>query len=134
EDVAVALAEVQRRRGEHEVAVEVLEKFVEAHGEALTARTALVSALRDAGHTDRAIAQAREVLVRRPDDPRVLSELAMAHLDKGEIDAANLLVQQALATEPKTAGAERTAGLVALRRGEDALAFRHFEEAARLDP
>lgn len=134
EDVVVAWAELRRRQGDAEGAIDALEPFTKGHPQALTARASLVSAYREGGQTERAIAEARAVLVRRPGDATTLSELALAHLDRGEVDAAQLLVQQALSADEKTAAAERTAGLVALKRGEDALAFRHFERAAQLNP
>ncbi len=134
EDVAVALAEVRRRLGNAKGAAEVLEPFVRANPKALTARIALVSALRESGRVDEAIVQAREVLVRRSDDPNALAELAMSHLARGEIDTAQLLAEEALKQSEGSAIAERTAGMVALKRGDDAIAFQHFAKASQLDP
>jgi tetratricopeptide (TPR) repeat protein len=50
------------------------------------------------------------------------------------VDVAELLIQEALEVEPHSAVVERAAGLIALRRGEDALAFAHFARATELDP
>ena len=133
EDIAVALGEVRRRRGDPESAAEGLEKFVKDHPKALTARTGLVSALREAGQVERAIEHAREVLVRRSNDPNALAELALSHLALGEMDTAELLSAESLKAG-NSAVAERTAGLVALRRGDDAVAFQHFAKASELDP
>lgn len=134
EDVAVALAEVQRRLGDPGAAAGTLEDFVRRHSEAVAARIALVGALRDSGKIDAAIGHARELLVRRPNDPNALAELALSHLKRGEADTAELLIQEALKADPKSAVAERTAGLIALERGDDALAFQHFVKASDLDP
>jgi Flp pilus assembly protein TadD len=133
EDVAVALGEVQRRRGDPEGAALVLERFVAQNGKAVAARIALVSALRESGKISQAIDHAREVLVRRPSDPNALSELALSHLERGEVDTAELLIQEALKSR-KSAVAERTAGLIALQQGDDAIAFQHFARASELDP
>jgi tetratricopeptide (TPR) repeat protein len=73
-------------------------------------------------------------LVRRSGDPNALSELALAYVDKGELDTAELLSQESLKADQKSAVAERTAGLVALEQGNDALAFKHFARASELDP
>lgn len=134
EDVAVALAEVQRRRGDADAAAEVLLEFVKAEPKAVAARIALVGALRDSGDITAAIKHAREVLVRRSRDPNALAELAASHLARGEVDTAELLVEEALKADSKSAVAERTAGLIALKRGDDAVAFQHFAKASELDP
>ncbi len=133
EDVVVALAEVRRRRGDASGAAEALDGFVKAHPESIAARIALVSALRDSNKLDEAIQQAREVLVRRPSDPNALAELALTHVARGDMDTAELLSEESLKGE-KSAVAERTAGLIALKRGDDAIAFKHFETASQLDP
>ena len=134
EDVAVALAEVERRQGDPGAAAATLEDFVRRHPKAVAARISLVSALRDSGKIDQAIGHARELLVRRPNDPNALAGLALSHLKRGEADTAELLIKEALKAEPKSAVAERTAGLIALDRGDDALAFQHFVKASDLDP
>jgi len=129
----VALAEVRRRRGQPARAAEVLEAFVGKQPDAVVARIALVGALRESGKVERAIAHAREVLVRRPNDPQALAELALSHLQVDQVDTAELINQGALKAQTKSAAAERTAGLIALSRGDDALAFQHFARASELD-
>lgn len=133
EDVAVALAEVKRRRGAPGAAASLLEAFVKAYPEALMARRLLVVVLREASRSDAALEHAREILLKHPGDPAALAELALTHLGQRQIDIAELLVQEALKAAPKVAEAERAAGLVALERGEDAIAFSHFARATELD-
>lgn len=94
EDVALALAEVRRRRGSYKEAVAGLEAFADKHPAATEARVRLVKALRDAGQNKKAVAVARDVLVRKPGDANALSELALCHLGSGERDTAQLLVKQ----------------------------------------
>lgn len=134
EDVAVALSEVRRRRGDAPGAVDALAPFVKQNPGASYAPVALIGALREANKIDEAIAQAQQVLVRRSKDPRALAELALSYLDKGELDTAQLLSDEALKADTKSASAERTAGLVKLKQGDDAVAFRHFARASELDP
>jgi tetratricopeptide (TPR) repeat protein len=134
EDVVLALGEVRRRLGAPEKAAEVLQAFTGTFPEANDARVLLVACLRDAGRFDAAIEEAQAVLVRRAGDPSALSELALTYLEQGELDTAELLSAEALKVTPRPALAERTAGLVALARGDDALAFRHFEQASTIDP
>lgn len=134
EDVVLALSEVRRRRGDAEGAVDALSPFVKENPGASYAPVALIGALRESGKIDRAIAQAQDVLVRHASEPRALSELALSYLDKGELDTAELLSAEALKADTKSAIAERTAGLIKLKQGDDAVAFRHFARASELDP
>jgi tetratricopeptide (TPR) repeat protein len=133
EDVVVALGEVRRRLGDFSGATQVLSEFVKQNPEAGLARTALVSALREGGNVDQAIAEAQAALVRHANDPYALSELALAQLDRGEVDTAELLSKEALKAAPDSAVPARTAALIALTRGDDAVAFRHFQRASELD-
>jgi len=134
EDVAVALSEVRRRRGDAQGAVDALAPFVKENPAASFAPVALIGALRESNRVDEAIAQAQQVLVRHANDPRALSELALSYVDKGELDTAQLLSDEALKADTKSAIAERTAGLIKLKQGDDAVAFRHFARASELDP
>jgi tetratricopeptide (TPR) repeat protein len=134
EDVAVALSEVRRRRGDAQGAIDALQPFVKENPGASHAPVALIGALREGNKIEEAVAQAQQVLVRHANDPRALSELALSYLDKGEIDTAELLSKEALKADTKSAIAERTAGLIKLSQGDDAVAFRHFARASELDP
>jgi tetratricopeptide (TPR) repeat protein len=134
EDVVIALGELRRRRGENREAADALGDFVQDHANAIDARTLYVTALRDSGQVDKAIAQAREVLVRKPGDASALAELALSHLAKGERDTASLLAKQALDANAKSAIAHRATGLIALAAGDDAAAFAAFAKATQEDP
>ena len=134
EPVAIALAEVRRRRGEAKQSAEGLETFCKAHPQLLDARYRLVVSLREAGRFDEAIAHAHFILARRSNDDATRAELALSHLAKGERDLAELLVAQAIKQNPKSAPAYRAQGLIMLQKGEDAEAFRAFEKAAEFDP
>ena len=134
QDVAVALAEVRRRRGEKKQAADGLEDFVHDHPNAIDARTLFVASLRESGQIDKAIAEAREVLVRKPADASALAELSLSHLAKGEKEAAALLAKQALDSSPNSAVAHRATGLLDLANGDDAEAFAEFRKAAEADP
>jgi Flp pilus assembly protein TadD len=134
QEIAVALAEVRRRRDEHKLAAEGLADFVQTHPNAVDARTLYVATLRESGQIDKAIAEAREVLVRKPADATALAELALSHLSKGEKEAAALLAKQALDSNPNSAVAHRATGLLDLANGDDAEAFAEFRKAAAADP
>lgn len=134
EDVVCALGEVLRRQELASDAAEVLTTFVATRPGARAARRLLVIALREAGDAAAALERARELARLEPGDPRALAELALTHLALGQVDIAELLVRQALEAKPPAAVAERAAGLIALERGEDALAFAHFARATQLDP
>jgi Flp pilus assembly protein TadD len=134
QEVAVALAEARRRRGEHRAGAEGLGDFVRTHPNALDARILYVAALRDSGQIDKAITEAREVLVRKPGDAAALAELALSHLSKGEKEAADLLAKQALEANPNSALSHRAMGLLNLAKGDDAGAFAEFRKASQADP
>jgi tetratricopeptide (TPR) repeat protein len=134
EEVAIALGELRRRRGENKEAADALGDFLQDHPNATEARILDVTALRDSGQLDAALKQAQEVLVRKPGDAAALAELALTHLAKGERDTASLLAKQALDANPKSAVAERASGMIALAGGDDAAAFAAFTKATQSDP
>ncbi len=134
EDVAVALAEVRRRQADPDGAIDALQPFVKANPDAKVAPIALVAALREGGKVKEAIEQGQRVLVYHSSDPYALSELALANMELDEVDTAELLIEEALKADDKSAVAERTAGLISLRKGDDAVAFKHFQRASELDP
>lgn len=134
QEIAQALAETRRRRGEQKQAADGLSDFVQGHPNAVDARTLYVAALRESGQIDKAIAEAREVLVRKPADATALAELALSHLAKGEKEAAALLAKQALDASPNSAVAHRATGLLDLSNGDDAEAFAEFRKASQADP
>src|SRR6185295_596028 len=68
EEIATALGQIRRRRGENKKAADGLQLFVEQHPDAKEARALYVVALRDSGQIDAAIAQARESLRRKAGD------------------------------------------------------------------
>jgi tetratricopeptide (TPR) repeat protein len=90
--------------------------------------------LRESGLIDKAIAEASEVLARKPADPAGLVELALSHLARGEKEACALLTRQALESNPNSAIAHRAIGLLDLANGDDAAAFAEFRKAAQVDP
>lgn len=134
QEVTLALAEVQRRRGKYKDAAETLSNFVSKNPTVASASMAYVSALRDAGQVDKSMAAAKDLLAKKPGDASALAELALCHLAKGERETAALLAKQALESNPKSAVAERATGLIALGAGDDAVAFRSFQRAAQEDP
>jgi tetratricopeptide (TPR) repeat protein len=134
EEVAAALGQVRRQRGEHRKAAEGLKAYSERHPDATSVRALYVGALRDAGQIEEARNEAREILRRKAGDATALSELALCELAKGARDSADLLVKQALSSNKESAVAHRAAGLIALAKGDDAAAFGSFLKAAQLDP
>jgi tetratricopeptide (TPR) repeat protein len=134
EDLAAALANVRRRRGDSKVAADGLTKFIATHATSDATRSLAVMVLRESGQVDEAIKQARLLLTRNPGNSAALAELALCHLAHDELEIAELLVKQAIEFNPKSAAAQRTLGLIELHRGEDARAFAAFQLAAMADP
>ncbi len=133
-EAVIALAEVQRRRGENKEGAELLGADLQRHPGSPEVQARYVAALRDSGQIDKAMTQARDLLAKKAGDASALSELSLCHLAKGERDMAQLLAQQAVTSNPKSAIAQRTSGLVLLAAGDDARAFTAFAKAAQLDP
>ena len=134
EDVVVALSEVRRRADDADGAIDALQVFVKQNPDAKIAPIALITALREGGQVKQAIEAAQRVLVYHSSDPFALSELALANVELDEIDTAELLIEEALKADDKSAVAERAAGLISLKKGDDAVAFKHFQHASELDP
>lgn len=161
ESIVVALAEVERRRGRSKEGAEVLAAFVKAHPAAANAKDAYVTALRDSKQYDKALEQARELLLLHPGDAGALAELSLCYLAKGDHETASLVAKQAVdsasknetKSDPKSksddkakaaarseeattkaAKAQLASALVAFTRGNDAEAFAAFQKAAELDP
>lgn len=160
ESIVVALAEVERRRGRSKEGADMLAAFVKAHPTAAGAKDAYVSALRDSKQYDKALEQARELLLLHPGDAGALAELSLCYLAKGDHETASLVAKQAVdsaskndAKDPKDPKADKPAAkerseeatkkagkahlasaLVAFTRGNDAEAFAAFQKAAELDP
>lgn len=151
EAIVVALAEVERRRGRPKEGADVLGAFVKAHPQAAAAKDAYVGALREAKLFDKAMEQARELLLLSPGDPAALAELALCYLAKGDAETAQLVAKQAvdasakgkddkgetkakITTDKKAGKAQLAAAMVAYARGNDAEAFAAFQKAAELDP
>lgn len=134
EDVVVALSEVRRRADDADGAIDALQAFVKQNPDAKIAPIALITALREGGQVKQAIEAAQRVLVYHSSDPFALSELALANVELDEIDTAELLIEEALKADDKSAVAERAAGLISLKKGDDAVAFKHFQHASELDP
>jgi len=95
--------------------------------------TAAVSAL-GAGRPDLTISLAREALQRFPRAASLYRVLATAHYRRGEYQAAQLVLQQALSLDKSDALAYFLMGCTLAKLGQPAAADAHLREAARLDP
>jgi tetratricopeptide (TPR) repeat protein len=134
QEIAQALAETRRRRGSRRPPPTGWPTSCRTTPTPSTRARSIVAALRESGQIDKAIAEAREVLVRKPSDATALAELALSHLAKGEKEAAALLAKQALDSNPNSAVAHRATGLLDLANGDDAEAFAEFRKASQADP
>lgn len=134
EDVTLALAEVKRRRRDTVAASALLERFLSRNSGAVQSQLLAIRLLRDNGQFDAALKRANALLQVRPRSPEVLSELALTLLARGNQDAAQLIVGEALRQSPGSAPVHQAAAQLALQQGDDAAAFRHFAQASALDP
>ncbi|NOY91499.1 MAG: tetratricopeptide repeat protein [Deltaproteobacteria bacterium] len=133
-----ALAESKAASGEVGGAVDLLEDLVRAHPDDADARVSLAALNRRQGRYRPALEQAREVLIRDPQNRRALLEVGRVYRARERLDVAELVFQKAFALTDESDGAERAEirneqGLVDLARGDTQAAFQRFDEALTLD-
>jgi len=76
------------------------------------------ASLLEFGRIPEAVRLLSQGLERAPDDPRLLGNLAVAHLQAGNLDAAETTARRAAARWPGDAGARQALALVLDRRGD----------------
>lgn len=113
-----------------------LRDALEAHPACTDAALNLAAILRATDRPDEAVVMAAHALsyVGASRRAEALDALALAHLDAGEPEQAELACRQALALEPRRAASHNTAGRIALARGLIPEALQSFERAYTLDP
>lgn len=129
----LALAELQHALGEREEAADLLTEYLQEHADANSVRVALTAVLREQKRYDKALAQARQALVREPANVPALLEVGRIYHAKGDLDVSELVFQKVLALDPKNATAHNDLGLLALARGDTQSAFEAFERATAAD-
>jgi protein O-mannosyl-transferase len=97
-------------------------------------RGKLGSALLAMGRADEAIADLQAGLAEEPRNPTLLGALAMAHLQRHELPAAEAAAQGSVAAAPEPATSLQILGLVRLAEGDPAAAAAALERAMRTDP
>ena len=85
-------------------------------------------ALERQGDFDAALTSYRLALRDKPDDHRVLQNMAIAFTKTGRIDEAIRAYRRALELQPKLSGAHYGLAFLLLKRGEHAAAAKHLEE------
>lgn len=113
-----------------------LRDALDVHPACTDAALNLAAMLRATNRPDEAVAMAAHALshVGASRRAEAFDALAMAHLDTGELEQAQLACRQALALEPRRAASHNTAGRIALARGLIPEALQSFERAYTLDP
>ncbi|MCB9631419.1 MAG: tetratricopeptide repeat protein [Sandaracinus sp.] len=134
----LASAEVAYVRGDRDAAANRLERLVEAHPNDLAARTALAVILRERGRYDEGLTQAREVLVRDPQNVRALLEIGRIERARERFDVARLVLDKARQLTAEGDARVRAevlneVGLLELDRGDNQAAFEAFEAAVATD-
>src|SRR2546430_7939303 len=90
-------------------------------------------ALERQGDYDAALTSYRLALRQRPNNHKVLQNMAIAYSKLGQLDEAIRCYRRALTIEPKLSGAHYGLGLLLLRRGDVSDAAYHLE-AFLMDP
>jgi tetratricopeptide (TPR) repeat protein len=133
-----ALAEAKAASGDVGAAVDLLEDLVRARPDDADARVSLAALNRRQGRYRPALEQAREVLIRDPQNRRALLEVGRVYRARSRLDVAELVFQKAFALTEEADASERAEirneqGLVDLARGDTQAAFQRFDEALALD-
>jgi Flp pilus assembly protein TadD len=85
-------------------------------------------ALERQGDFDAALTSYRLALRDKPDDHRVLQNMAIAFTKTGRVDEAIRAYRRALELQPRLSGAHYGLAFLLLKRGDDAGAAKHLEE------
>jgi Flp pilus assembly protein TadD len=84
---------------------------------------------------DRAIAiSARQVLIQSPLDAKALNALALYHFRKGELNAAKVLLNKAIAAHDQISMLYSNLGIILQAQKEDADAIKAYRQALKVDP
>ena len=83
---------------------------------------------------DLAIEHYRRVLEIQPDSVRVLTNLAVAYMEQGQLDAAKMQLAKAVKLDPLSAMAHYNLGLLHLRQGQPQAAIESLQRAVQLAP
>ncbi len=129
-----ALGEVYIRQGKADKAVELYERALASDPNDLHLRIRLAVALSNAGHNDQARAELRAVLGHDTDNLDAYNALAAIHIFDGDLDMAELILKKGISRHPTDPALLANMGLVALRRGNDQVAFQHFDQASKANP
>jgi tetratricopeptide (TPR) repeat protein len=90
--------------------------------------------LEKAGDVDGALTSYRLALRSRPDDPKILQNMAIAFTKAGRVDEAIRCYRKVLEKEPASTGAQYGLAFLLLRKGDTETAVTHLEEFLALAP
>ena len=128
----IGLAKIEQAMGDPNAAVRRLRGALAAHPHALALRLALAAVLLD----ERQFAQARSVLEASGPHAGVAVPFALARvaLAQGDIRAAEIALDRAVASQPDDAALSENAGLILLQANQYSAALARFAKATRLAP
>ncbi len=133
-ELSTARAELLARMGDNDAALEAYDELISAHpeaDEALYARALLFERL---DRVDEALADMRELLRRRPDDPTFLNALGYTLADRTErYEEAYELVRRAYEQAPDSPAVVDSMGWVLFRLGRNEEALEYLRRAWELE-
>jgi tetratricopeptide (TPR) repeat protein len=91
-------------------------------------------ALEKAGDVDGALTSYRLALRTKPDDPKVLQNMAIAFTKTGRMDEAIRCYRKVIEKEPNSTGAQYGLAFLLLRKGDTDGAISHLDEFLALAP
>ncbi len=129
-----ALGEVYMRQSRAKRAVDLYERALARNPGDIFLRNRLAVALRHAGRLDEAEAEIRAILGRDAGNVDAYGTLAAIHMDRDNVELAELILSKGLARKPDDPQLLTNMGLVQLHHGDDQAAFELFERASTADP
>lgn len=134
----VNLASVMREQGQHDRALDILDRARKKAPGNSQVGNERVAVLRSMGRVDDAIAEAHRLIKENSNDLNAFINLAIAYYDQGNLEMSRLVFEKAFASFPDVssdAHVRHAYGLVVLKQGERDLAIvTGFDKALELEP
>ncbi len=133
--ILAARADLYAQSGHNDRALALLERSRLEYPYSVELRYAMASQLEQVGQIDGALAELRELLKERPDDPAAMNALGYTLADHSrQLRRARALIERAYTAAPKSAAIRDSLGWVLYRQGRPAEALPYLQGAFADEP
>jgi len=133
-DALHLLGVIHTQRGNHETAIQLIQRAIEQNGRAWSYHSNLACALVEAGQPARAIESYRRAVALQPSSAPLYSNLANAHLALGQLEEAEHCYHQAIRLDANYAEAHYNLGNLRRKREQFDEAIACYERAIAIKP